>query len=64
MQLQLYRSQKHMKNISLFLLSTSQQYISKLLLPAVWRYTATTSSTAVATANNSIEFYMDALLLR
>ena len=49
MQLQLYRSQITIKNISLF------------LLPSVQQYTATASSTAVGTAKSTIEFYMGAL---
>ena len=50
--LQLYRFQITIKNISLFLLPTSQQY------------TATASGPAVVTANSAIDFYTEASFLR
>ena len=39
------------------------RYISLFLLPKSQQYTATVSNTAVATANITIEFYMDAVYI-
>ena len=62
MQLQLYRSQRKIKHISLFLLPTSavHQYTATVSSTAVY---CSASSTAVATANRTLELYMDALFL-
>ena len=51
-------SDNYKKNFSLFLPPAVQQLSSILQLPAVQQYTATASSTAVATANSTIECYM------
>ena len=61
MQLQLYRYQITIKNLSLFLLPAVQQYCSILLMPAVHQCTATASGTVMATVNSTIKFNMGSL---